>query len=71
MSNAVICDKCKKSFYTDSRSPKGAYCSMTIEYTDGTSFVNLCRECHKKFWVDFLEDCSSEDYDDCFPIGGG
>ncbi len=46
MSEMIRCDKCKKMMFTDSRSPKGVYASVTIyDPLLGTSFVHLCRNC--------------------------
>lgn len=66
MSKMVMCDRCKAAFYTDSRSNKGDYCSIQIEYTDGLSSLHLCRKCHKELWVSFLGTMSDEEYDDEF-----
>lgn len=46
MSTVVICDKCAKLMYTDSREDKGAYIKMTADDPlYGYSVFHLCRKC--------------------------
>ena len=68
MSSGIICDKCKKSMYADSRSDKDAYASMSVHYTDGDSTYHLCKSCHKKFIIDFLKSCPADEYNDAYGI---
>ena len=35
MSSMIRCDKCKKMMYADSRSDKGDWCTVRIDYVDG------------------------------------
>ena len=70
MSTMIMCDRCKKLMYADSRSNKGAYCSMNIQYTDGMTTLNLCRSCHKNFIIDFMELYNTQtEYDEDFGEG--
>lgn len=46
MSLMVLCDKCGKLMYTDSREKKGAYIKMTADDPlFGYSTFQLCRKC--------------------------
>lgn len=66
MSQMIMCNKCKKLMYADSRSEKGAYALLRIDYTDGLSSLHLCRICHRQFWTEFLRELTPEEYDDEF-----
>ena len=66
MSELIMCDRCKKTEFTDNRSEKGAMCRIYIEYTDGLSGYHLCKKCHKKFLTDFMRDLTPDDYDDIY-----
>lgn len=66
MSRMVMCDRCNAAFYADSRSNKGDYCGVNIDYIDGMSSFHLCRKCHKELWVSFLGTMSADEYDDEF-----
>lgn len=41
MATMIMCDRCKKLMYADSRSNKGAYCLMNIQYTNGMTALHL------------------------------
>lgn len=70
MSTMIMCDRCKKVMYADSRSNKGAYCSMNIHYTNGMTTLNLFRSCHKKFMIDFMKLYKAQtEYDEDFGEG--
>ena len=46
MSMMVLCDKCKKVIYADSREKKGAFVKMTADDPlYGYSTFHLCRKC--------------------------
>ena len=45
MSEMIECDRCRKTFYTDSRSDKDAYAALTMDYIDGYSSFHLCKKC--------------------------
>lgn len=64
MSSAVICDKCKKAMYTDSRSDKDAYSVLKIDYCRGYSEIHLCKICYRQFRVEFVRDYTPEEFDD-------
>ena len=66
MSNAVICDKCKKAMYSDSRSDKDAYASFTIDYCRNQSWMHLCKACYRQFCAEFMRDITPEDFDNEF-----
>lgn len=55
MSSGVICDKCNRAMYSDSRSDKNAYVTIGIYYNTGYSRLHLCKECYKEFIVEFLK----------------
>ena len=63
MSTAVICDKCGKAMYTDSRSDKDAYALIKIEYCRGYSEVHLCKVCYRQLQVEFLRHWTPEQFD--------
>lgn len=64
MSSAVICDKCKKAMYADSRSDKDAYAYLKIEYCRGNSEFHLCKLCYRQFLVEFVRCYKPEEFDD-------
>lgn len=64
MSSMIRCDKCKKMMYDDSRSDKGDWCTMTIDYVDGLSFYHLCKTCYRQFLTEFTRIMTAEEYDD-------
>lgn len=64
MSSAVICDKCKKTMYDDSRSDKDAYATLKIEYCRNTSCLHLCKVCYRQFCTEFVRDMTPEEFDD-------
>lgn len=64
MSSAVICDKCKKAMYTDSRSGKDAYAKFKIEYCRDYGEYHLCKSCYRQFCVEFMRGFSQEEFDD-------
>lgn len=66
MSEMVRCDKCKKLMYADSRSEKGAYCSIGIDYTDGYTRLHFCKVCHRQFLTEFARILTPEEYDENF-----
>ena len=66
MSSAVICDKCHKAMFTDSRSNKDAYAKLRIDYVDGLSALHLCKACYRQLCVEFIRDCTPEEWDDIF-----
>lgn len=66
MSNMIRCDKCKKLMYADSRSDKGDYCNIGIDYVDGHSTIHLCKTCHRQFRIEFVRDLTSEEYDEIY-----
>ena len=66
MSNMILCDKCKKMMYADSRSDKGDYCTVKIDYIDGLSTLHLCKVCHRQFLVNFTRIIKPEEYDEEF-----
>ena len=68
MSHGIICDRCKKPMYADSRSDKDAYCTMSIDYIDGHSTIHLCKLCHKAFRIEFLADINIEEYKEQFEV---
>lgn len=63
MSDMIQCDSCKKMFYTDCRSEKGAYVLVKIDDPlCGYSWVHLCRKCYRaKFPFMFEEEEEVED----------
>jgi len=69
MSNMIRCDKCMKVMYSDSRSDKDAYCSVSITYVDGLSFFHLCKDCHRQFYTEFLRFITPNEYDDEYGWG--
>ena len=57
MSDMVQCDSCKKMFYTDSRTEKGAYVLVKIDDPlYGYSCVHLCRKCYRTKFPFMLEE---------------
>ena len=64
VSNMIKCDKCHKMMYSDSRSERGSFCEMQINYTDGLSVFHLCKACHRQLLTEFMRDMKPEDYDD-------
>ena len=66
MSDVILCDKCKKMMYADSRSPKGAYCKLRIDYTDGLTTYHLCHTCHRQLLTEFMRTWTPEEYDETF-----
>lgn len=66
MAQMIQCDKCKKLMYADSRSEKGDYCHIQIDYVDGHTSLNLCKICHRQFITEFLREITPEEYDDEF-----
>ena len=66
MSSMIRCDKCKKMMYADSRSDKGDWCTVRIDYVDGMSTLHLCKVCHRQFLVEFVRTMKPEEYDDQF-----
>ena len=66
MSSMIRCDKCKKMMYADSRSDKGDWCTVRIDYVDGLSTLHLCKVCHRQFLVEFVRTMKPEEYDDQF-----
>lgn len=65
MSSAIICDKCSKAMYADSRSDKDAYAKITIEYCRDTSWLHLCKKCYRRFAMEyfgFTEEEFQEEY---------
>lgn len=54
MSSAIICDKCSKAMYADSRSDKDAYAKVTIEYCRDTSWLHLCKKCYRRFAMEYF-----------------
>lgn len=66
MSNMIQCDKCKKLMYPDSRSDKGDYCTIGINYVDGHTTLHLCKVCHRQFMTEFVRIDTPESYMDTF-----
>ena len=66
MSKMIMCDKCKKLMYEDSRSERGANCNIKIYYTDGLSNFDLCKSCHRQLLTEFIRSITPEEYDDTF-----
>ena len=66
MSNMIRCDKCKKLMYADSRSDKGDYCRIGIDYVDGNSTIHLCKTCYRQFRIEFVRDFTEEEYDEYY-----
>lgn len=66
MSELIMCDRCKKKYFTDSRSGKGAYCEVRTIYTDGNTNLHLCKECYRDFLVDFMENWGAEEFDNYY-----
>lgn len=64
MSNMVQCDKCHKTMYADSRSSRGDYALMRIEYVDGCYALHLCKECHRQLLTEFMRIYTAEEYDE-------
>ena len=64
MSNMICCDKCRKTMYADSRSDKGDWCTVRINYVDGMSTLHLCKVCHRQFFVEFTRLLKPEEYDE-------
>lgn len=63
MSQMIKCDKCHKLMYADSRSEKGAYCQIGVNYTDGFTRMHLCKVCHRQFMTEFMRIFTPEEYD--------
>lgn len=63
MSQMIKCDKCHKLMYADSRSEKGAYCKIGVDYTDGFTRMHLCKVCHRQFMTEFMRVLTPEEYD--------
>lgn len=66
MSSMIKCDKCHTMMYDDSRSNKGDYCAISINYVNGTSFYHLCKVCHRQFLTEFTRSWTPEEYDEEF-----
>lgn len=64
MSEMIRCDKCKKLEYTDSRSDKDAMCEIRISYINGQSCLNLCKNCLRQFYTEFIRDMTPEEFDE-------
>ena len=64
MSEMIECDKCKKKLYKDSRSNKGDYCKVGIDYWDGYSSYHLCKVCFRQFYVEFTRLMTPEEFDE-------
>jgi len=62
----IRCDKCGKTMYADSRSNRGDWCTVRIDYVDGTSTLHLCKACHRLFLVEFTGIEEPDEYDDQF-----
>ena len=52
--------------YADSRSEKGAYCKIGVDYTDGFTRMHLCKVCHRQFMTEFMRIYTPEEYDGKF-----
>ena len=66
MTTLIECDKCKKKMFADSRSERGAYCVLSIDYTDGLSTYHLCNTCHRQLLTEFMRVMTPEHYDEYF-----
>jgi len=66
MSSAVICDKCHKAMFTDSRSDKDAYAEFKIEYCRDFSQIHLCKICYRQFCTEFIRNCTPEEFDETY-----
>ncbi len=66
MSKAIICDKCKKALYADSRSSKYAFASLRIDYGASNSWLELCKDCYRQFCTEFIRDITPEAFDDMY-----
>ncbi len=64
MSDMIRCDKCKKMMYADSRSDKGDWCTININYVDGMTTLHLCKNCHRQFLVEFAKLWKPQEYDE-------
>lgn len=64
MSNAVICDGCKRAMYADSRSSKNDYHLVTL---DTSHYYHLCRACYTRFMQDILHRVWSDDEEQFVP----
>lgn len=53
MSNGIICDRCNKAFYSDSRSDKDAYATIVVDFDRSQSYLHLCKSCYKEFYIEF------------------
>lgn len=61
MSELIMCDRCGNTYYTDSRTDKGAYCELRIIY-NGNSKFHLCKKCFKEFNVEFMKMGSDSEF---------
>ncbi len=66
MSSAVICDKCKKTMYTDSRSDKDAYAELKIDYCRDFSVIHLCKICYRQLLTEFIRSWKPEEFDETY-----
>ena len=64
MSRMIRCDKCHVMMYEDSRSNKGDWCTVNVQYVDGLSTLHLCKVCHRQFYTEFTRLITSEEYDE-------
>ena len=70
MSAMIRCDKCMRLMFSDSRSDKGDWCTLRIDYIDGLTTLHLCRSCHRQLLTKFIGCYTPEEYDDEFGAGG-
>lgn len=56
MSAAIICDKCHKAVYADSRSDADAYSTINITYNRETRVLHLCKACYLNEGYKLLEE---------------
>lgn len=66
MSAMIECDKCHKLMYQDSRTPKGAYCTVGVTDVMGYSIIHLCKTCYRQFRVEFIRDMTPEEFDEYY-----
>ena len=52
--------------YADSRSDKGSWCTISVDYTDGHSRMHLCKMCYRQFLTEFMRTMTPEEFDDTF-----
>lgn len=55
MSMMVMCDRCKKVMYADSRNDKGDYASIQLTHGNELIYFHLCSECHDALRTQFMK----------------